>query len=171
MAAEDRTGGRGDYITVVSGLPRSGTSMMMRMLEAGGMPVLTDNLRQADADNPRGYYEYERIKQLKTDSSWLKDIQGMAVKMVYRLLYELPETHKYRVLFMKRNLEEVVASQEVMLERNHKPTSTLSAEQLAAAFQAELERLQRWLSNRSNFRVLSLEYRQVLGQPEVTAVE
>jgi len=102
-------------VIVVSGLPRSGTSMMMQMLDAGGVEVLTDNLRLPDEDNPKGYYEYEAVKATAEDPSWLDDAGGRAVKMVYRLLYDLPADRRYRVVFMKRDLEEVIKSQEVML--------------------------------------------------------
>ena len=106
-----------EFLTVVSGLPRSGTSMMMRMLEQGGLPVLIDGVRTADDDNPNGYYEFEAVKQTREDASWLEGSEGKAVKMVYRLLYDLPPDRAYRVLFMTRNLDEVLASQRVMLTR------------------------------------------------------
>src|SRR5690242_7444054 len=103
------------FLIIVSGLPRSGTSMMMRMLEHGGIPVLTDRVRTADDDNPNGYYEFEAVKQTRKDPSWLAGREGKAVKMVYRLLYDLPADRNYRVLFMRRKLEEVLASQRTML--------------------------------------------------------
>ena len=110
-------------ITVVSGLPRSGTSMMMRMLEAGGMPVMTDNIRTADDDNPRGYYEVERVKKLKDgDVAWVKEARGKAVKVISYLLEFLPSDQQYFVLFMRRNMQEVLASQQQMLIRRDKPT-------------------------------------------------
>src|SRR5262245_57703089 len=105
------------FITIVSGLPRSGTSLMMRMLEAGGMPVLVDNIRAADEDNPAGYYEFEPVKQTSADNAWVKLAVGKAVKVVYRLLYDLPAGFRYRVLFMQRDMAEVLASQRKMLER------------------------------------------------------
>ncbi len=104
-------------IIVVSGLPRSGTSLMMQMLDKGGIPVVTDHVRTADADNPRGYYELERVKAIKRDASWLPELEGKAVKIISQLLYELPSNHKYRVIFMERDLDEVVPSQERMLVR------------------------------------------------------
>ena len=99
-----------DVITIVSGLPRSGTSLMMQMLEAGGMPVLTDGIRDADEDNPRGYYELEAVKRTKDDPAWLHGAPGKVVKMIYLLLYDLPTTYNYRIIFMRRPLSEVVAS-------------------------------------------------------------
>src|SRR5215468_203263 len=102
-------------IIIVSGLPRSGTSLMMQMLHAGGIRVLTDGERAADTDNPRGYFEFERVKQTKRDPSWLPVARGMAVKMISQLLYDLPASEQYRVLFLERDMEEVLRSQEKML--------------------------------------------------------
>src|SRR5438105_11884576 len=104
-------------IIVVSGLPRSGTSLMMQMLDNGGLEVVTDNVRTADTDNPKGYYEYEQVKKIKEDKSWVPGTRGKAFKMVSQLLYDLPATEKYRVIFMERDLDEVLASQEKMLQR------------------------------------------------------
>jgi len=106
-----------ETITVVSGLPRSGTSMMMQMLGAGGLAVLTDGKRGADADNPRGYYEYEAVKSLGQDASWLASAGGKAVKIVSALLIHLPDGFDYRVIFMRRPIAEVLASQRAMLDR------------------------------------------------------
>ena len=104
-------------IIVVSGLPRSGTSLMMQMLAAGGVEVVTDHVRTADTDNPRGYYEFELVKKIKQDASWLPEARGKAVKMVSQLLYDLPAGEKYRIIFLERDLDEVLVSQEKMLER------------------------------------------------------
>jgi hypothetical protein len=113
-------------IVVVSGLPRSGTSMMMQMLEAGGLPILTDGERVADADNPRGYYEYAPAKRLMTDRTWLPAADGKAVKIVAQLLpYLPPAPHRFRVIFMKRDLGEVLASQQVMLANLNKTGARL----------------------------------------------
>src|SRR5438046_6429896 len=109
------------YITVVSGLPRSGTSLMMQMLRAGGMPVRTDGFRKADEDNPRGYLEYEPVKRTREDSSWVSDAVGKAVKVVYLLLRDLPDGFDYRVILMRRSLREVLASQSAMLMRSGRP--------------------------------------------------
>ena len=108
-----------EYVTVVSGLPRSGTSMMMKMLEAGGLPPLTDSLRVADDDNPKGYYEFERVKKMpEGDKSWVEDAQGKSVKVISALLEHLPPEYSYRVLFMQRKVEEILASQTQMLIRS-----------------------------------------------------
>jgi hypothetical protein len=160
-----------DFITVVSGLPRSGTSMMMRMLEVGGMHILTDNIRQADADNPNGYYEFEPVKQLSRDASWLMDAPGKAVKMVYPLLYDLPQDYEYKVIFMNRHPGEVVASQDAMLQRQGKNTGALSTANFAELLQKELQRLQAWLQPRSNFAVLNLNYNCIVTDPHAAVNE
>jgi Sulfotransferase domain len=149
-------------VIVVSGLPRSGTSMMMRMLEAGGVPVLVDNLRQADEDNPNGYYEFEPVKGVRDDHSWLEDAGGKAVKMVYRLLYDLPADRTYKVIFMTRSLQEVIASQNTMLERGGKSSNDLSGEQLAEIYRKQLADARAWLDGRPNFKVLYVDYGDVL---------
>ncbi len=111
--------GLGEAIIVVSGLPRSGTSMTMKMLVEGGIAVLTDGIRAADESNPEGYYEFEKVKQLDKagDLSWLNEARGKAVKIISYLLQRLPDTFDYRVIFMHRDLHEVIASQNRMLER------------------------------------------------------
>src|SRR5262245_34520180 len=104
-------------IVVVSGLPRSGTSLMMQMLQAGGMPLLTDDLRPADTNNPKGYWEYEPVKRLQQDNTWMHKAEGKAVKVISVLLQYLPPQHTYKIIFMQRPMQEVLASQTVMLER------------------------------------------------------
>ena len=103
-------------VFIVSGLPRSGTSLMMMILNAAGIPPLTDYERNADEDNPRGYYEFERVKKLKDgDFGWLENAQGKAVKVISALLTYLPEGYTYKVIFMRRELSEILASQRKML--------------------------------------------------------
>lgn len=108
----------GEPIVIVSGLPRSGTSMMMKMLEAGGVPIMTDAVRTADIDNPKGYYEYERVKDLEkeTDKSYIREGRGKALKVISWLLKDLPDDNRYRIIFMRRDLGEVIASQNKMLK-------------------------------------------------------
>ncbi|MFH0340743.1 MAG: sulfotransferase domain-containing protein [Chromatiales bacterium] len=153
---------KNNFITIVSGLPRSGTSMMMQMLEAGGLPALTDSIRAADSDNPHGYHEFERVKQLKKDSSWLLDAYGKAVKMVYLHLYNLPKGHEYRVIFMRRHLNEVIASQRVMLERLGKPADFSAETALTNKFKEQLQKVDVWIRSQTNLKVLYLDYREVL---------
>jgi hypothetical protein len=158
------------FVTIVSGLPRSGTSLMMRMLEAGGMPVLVDNQRAPDLDNPRGYYEFEPVKALKQVNTWVATSCGQAVKMVYLLIYDLPPGVEYRVLFMQRNLDEVLASQRVMLERLGKP-ARLEDARLAVMFRNHLVRFTDWVKDRSNFKVLDVDYNALVASPEPLAAE
>src|SRR5579872_1312474 len=106
-----------DFVTIVSGLPRSGTSMMLRMLAAGGLPILTDGVRTPDEDNPHGYLEWEGVKSLARDASWVASARGKGVKVIYYWLRDLPRDCRYRVIFMRRDLDEVLASQAAMLER------------------------------------------------------
>jgi hypothetical protein len=158
-----------DRVVVVSGLPRSGTSMMMQMLDAGGLPVLTDNERKPDEDNPKGYYEFEAVKTTKQDTSWLDAAGGKVVKMVYRLLYGLPSDRRYAVVFMKRDLNEVIKSQEVMLDRSGKSGGSLDDERLRAVYDRQLAEARGWLSRQQNFDVLYVDYHDVLTEPKVVA--
>lgn len=158
-------------VTIVSGLPRSGTSMMMQILAAGGVPILTDNIREPDEDNPRGYYEFERVKQVREDASWLEGAGGMAVKMVYRLLPDLPKDRSYRVIFMKRRLDEVIASQDEMLQRHGKAGGDAAQEQLTAIYERQLGEAARWLATQPNFSVLYIDYQDVLHDTERVVAE
>ena len=154
-----------DFITVVSGLPRSGTSMMMQMLVAGGMPAVSDGLRAADADNPRGYFELEAVKKLKTDSAWLTGARGHAVKVISMLLYELPADHEYRVIFMLRDMDEILASQKEMLKRRGSAGTDSGDAAMRQHLEAHLKKVQAWLAARKNFRVLYCEHRELLRAP------
>ncbi len=153
-------------ITIVSGLPRSGTSLMMQMLAAGGMPILSDGERQADVDNPRGYLEWERIKQLPKDPSCIAEAEGKAVKVISLLLLSLPEGHEYRVVFMQRPLAEVLASQEVML--HHRGTAKPGADNsvVTAAFEKNLRAVNAWLESKTYVKTLRVSYHDVLRDPE-----
>jgi len=154
-----------DFVAVVSGLPRSGTSMMMRMIHEGGLPALTDGLRPADEDNPKGYYEFEPVKRTKQDPSWLEEATGKVVKMVHLLLLDLPLDRHYRLVFMKRKLEEVVRSQNVMLRRKGKGDQNLKDEQVAGLFRQQLQQVEQYLKNHPNFKILYVDYNQLLGEP------
>lgn len=158
-----------DLVTIVSGLPRSGTSMMMRMLEAGGIPVLTDEIREADADNPKGYYEFERVKQIEHDKAWLEDAQGKVVKMISQLLKHLPPRYTYKVVFMRRKMEEILASQRKMLVRRNEQTNKISDEQMAALFRKHLQRVEAWLAEQPNFDVLYISYNDIIAEPVAQA--
>ncbi len=154
-----------DVVTIVSGLPRSGTSMMMRMLEAGGLEVLTDNVRKADDDNPDGYYELERVKQVKNDRAWLEDAKGKVVKMVSALLIELPPTYTYKVVFMRRKMEEILASQRQMLVRQGKPAQSADDDRMAAMFEKHLRQMEAWIEQQPNMDVIYVPYNELLQHP------
>src|SRR5262245_26912150 len=153
-----------DEIVIVSGLPRSGTSLMMQMLDRGGIPAVTDAIREADTDNPRGYYEFERVKKTKADPSWLPEARGKVVKMVSSLLYDLPATETYRIIFMRRDLDEVLESQEKMLERLNRPAGP--REPMKSSFTTHLDRLFRWLPAQRHMRVLEVSYNELLKNPQ-----
>lgn len=153
-------------VTVVSGLPRSGTSMLMRMLEAGGIPALTDRIRAADDDNPKGYFEFEPVKRLKDgDYKWLPQAEGRAVKIIPALLPYLPADHQYRVLFLNREIKEVLASQRQMLIRRGENPDKVDDAEMTAAFLMHLEQVADWLRGQQNFSVLYLDYNRILQEP------
>ena len=154
-----------DTIVLVSGLPRSGTSMMMKMLEAGGLPVLTDHIRTADEDNPKGYYEFERVKQIEEDKTWLPEARGKVVKMIAALLKHLPPGYEYKMVFMRRDIEEVLASQRQMLIRRGEPSDAVPDERMAALFGKHVERIEAWLAEQPNMDVLYVNYGDTLANP------
>lgn len=153
-------------ITIVSGLPRSGTSMMMKILEAGGLEVLTDNIRTADEDNPKGYYEYERVKALDDDTAWLDDAIGKVVKIISALIMKLPSAYHYKIIFMQRNMEEILSSQRKMLERRGEPTDTIHDEEMTAAFRDHLVKVEKWLNSNSNVDFLYVNYNDTIIHPK-----
>jgi hypothetical protein len=156
-------------ITIVSGLPRSGTSLMMQMLAAGGMPILSDGERQADTDNPRGYLEWERIKQLPKDPASIAEAEGKVVKVISRLLLSLPDGHDYRVIFMQRPLPEVLASQEVMLRNRGTAKAGAGNAAIAAAFETHLREVNAWLDNKEYVKTLRVPYHEVLRDAKLIA--
>ncbi len=153
-------------ILVVSGLPRSGTSMTMKMLAAGGAGILTDELRSADEDNPKGYFELERVKTLdkEGDKSWLREARGKAVKIISFLLKDLPKTNNYKILFMHRNLHEIIASQNKMLARRGETSST-NDERALELFENHLWKVEYQLNHESRFEVVYVQYKDVLDSP------
>ncbi len=153
-------------IIIVSGLPRSGTSMVMRMLEQGGLPLLTDNLRQPDEDNPKGYHEFDRVKDLaKGDTAWLFDAKGKAVKVITALLTHLPSAHTYKVLLMHRNMDEILASQRRMLVRRQAEQDPTSDDEMAGLFREHLKRIQGWMEQAANLCYLDLDYNAMITDP------
>jgi hypothetical protein len=154
-------------IIIVSGLPRSGTSLMMQMLENGGVEVVTDNVRTADTDNPRGYYELEPVKKIKQDTTWLPGTRGKAFKMVSQLLYHLPASERYRIIFMERDLDETLLSQEKMLERLNRTAAP--REKIRESYTLHLESLHGWLRQQGNIKVLRVSYNDLIERPELEA--
>lgn len=156
-------------ITIVSGLPRSGTSLMMQMLVAGGMTPLSDGERAADADNPRGYLEWERIKTLPNDPSCIGEAEGKVVKVISRLLLSLPSGHDYRVIFMQRPLPEVLASQDQMMRRRGTFREGSNPAAMAAAFEKHLSEVYAWLEGKAYVRSLRISYSDALKQAQETS--
>ena len=161
----------GEYITIVSGLPRSGTSMLMKMLAAGGLPPLTDGIRAADADNPGGYYEFEKVKQLEQDATWIEAAKGKAVKVISQLLDQLPLHKSYKIVFALRKMDEILASQRAMLARRGQPCDRVSDVAMADAFGRHLNAVQQWLAEHQQMEVLYVNYAAVLRDPLATSRE
>ncbi|PLW92909.1 MAG: hypothetical protein C0592_08340 [Marinilabiliales bacterium] len=149
-------------VVVVSGLPRSGTSMMMQMLDAGGLEIMTDNTRQADDNNPKGYYEYEPVKSLARDSSWMPEADGKVIKVIAQLLKHLPDGFTYKVIFMERDLNEVLTSQQKMLGKDPKSFPMAIAE----TFKKDLVRIDNWFEMQPNIEVMKVSYSDIIASPE-----
>ena len=153
-------------VTVVTGLPRSGTSLLMQLLHAGGYPLLTDGRRVPDAHNPRGYHEFDSVKRLPRDASWLAQARGRAVKVISPLVPHLPPTERYRFLHIDRNLEEVLASQRRMLALESRPDPAGLAEALAKSVQAAIA----FITETVQSPLLRVDYADLLRDPERSAV-
>ena len=164
---------RGEPVVVVSGLPRSGTSMMMRMLEAGGLEILSDGERTADVDNPNGYFEFERVKHLEkeTDKSYLRAGRGKAVKVISFLVKELPDDNDYRVIFLRRHLDEVLASQQKMIDRLESADTDAADEAMKEAFRNDIVRVRLHCRNRPNFELVEVQYRETIDDPAAMAAK
>ncbi len=156
-------------VIVVSGLPRSGTSLMMQMLANAGLEPVTDSLREADTDNPRGYFEFEPVKKLKSDSSWLPQCRGKVIKVISQLLFDLPSTENYRVIFMRRNIDEILASQEKMLRRLGRQGA--DPEMIRLSYAKHIEAIERWRSWQANMKWLEVSYNVLLQDPQVALTE
>lgn len=156
----------GEPVVVVSGVPRSGTSMLMNMLQRGGLAVMSDTTRPADEDNPRGYFELERVKHLEreADKSWVREARGKALKVVSHLLKELPEDNVYRILLMDRDLDEVIASQNRMLQRRGEP-NPVNDEKAIELYRRHLVNVRILARQRPNLELLEVRHRDVLTDP------
>lgn len=163
-AIQEQAKARGT-ITIVSGLPRSGTSMMMQMLDQGGMAIFTDKQRAADESNPKGYYEHDAVKNLAEDKRFLAHVEDKAVKIVANLLEHLPPAYHYKVVFMDRPIEEVMQSQHKMLVRLGKVEADTMPLNLALQFQKMREKAMKWAKARPNVSVLRVPYHAALKNP------
>lgn len=160
-----------DDIIVVSGLPRSGTSLVMQMLSAGGIPTYNDNSRVRDKNNPCGYFEHKSVKKLETDSSWLFKVKGQAVKIISHLIKHLPETYKYKVIFVQRNLDEVLVSQNKMLQAGGFERGNLTNTELLLYYKNHLQQITNWLNTQKNISLLYLDYSQIIINPVLAVGE
>ena len=155
------------YLTIVSGLPRSGTSLTMQMISAGGIPPLIDRIRTADEDNPKGYYEFEPVKKTKQDPSWIKDGIGKVVKMVHLLLLDLPLDHEYRVVFTQRDLDEVFKSQNIMLERKGKNADDIPKDRLVPMYRMQIHKVQEHMRKHAeHFKFIDIDYNEIIKGPK-----
>ena len=153
-------------IVVVSGLPRSGTSMMMKMLAVGGLDIVSDEIRTADEDNPNGYFEFEPVKKLvEGNFRWLADANGKGVKIISSLLEYLPREYQYKIIFMERDLQEVLASQQKML-KNRQEESLAENTKMRVQFEKHLYDLKYWLARQSNMDTLYISYNKMLADPK-----
>ena len=137
----------------------------MQMISAGGMEVLTDGVRVADEDNPRGYFEFEAVKRVKNDNSWVVENTGRAVKMIYKLLYDLPTGYHYQIVFMRRAMAEILASQESMLARTGKHGASAPRERLAMIFERQLKDILEFINQSPNFELLEISYNCLVVNP------
>ena len=153
-------------ITVVSGLPRSGTSMLMQMLAAGGLPILTDGIRPPDANNPHGYLEFEKVKSLHRDQSWMGVAEGKAVKIISPFLSYLPDNFNYKIIFMDRHIDAVLKSQAEMLTNLYPNAPGPNPKLLIPVLKQQRERVRNWVAKQPNMELLLVKYRQVLADPQ-----
>lgn len=158
--------GKPSRITIVSGLPRSGTSLMMNMLGQAGIPLLVDNERKADEDNPKGYFEYERVKNLPYgDSKWLEDASGKAVKVIAPLLIYLPIIYLYQIIIMRRDYNEIIASQRNMMSNRGKITDTNEDAELLRIYKSHFDNMMNWIDSQNNIHFLEVNFNELFIKP------
>jgi hypothetical protein len=160
---------RSSFVTVVSGVPRSGTSLMMQMLAVGGVPPLADDERAANVDNPHGYFEYAPVRRLRDEAGWLPEALGRALKVIYALLKALPDDLPARIVFMQRDLGEVVASQRAMLARTGSPDDVVPPDRMIEIFRAQIDEILVWVSQQSRFELLEVAHAEALRDPAAVA--
>lgn len=153
-------------VTIVSGLPRSGTSLMMQILEKSGMDILTDNVREADESNKCGYYEFEKVKKMMIDASWLPQAEGKVVKIIAQLLDYLPDGFEYKTIFMERDYDEVFNSQSKMLDRLGSKKIKADTVQLKKTFQKQVGEIKTRLQKKTDFSLINISYSNLIFHPE-----
>ncbi|MBN2301548.1 MAG: sulfotransferase [Lentisphaerae bacterium] len=164
---DSRINAQKSAVTVVSGLPRSGTSLMMQILKAAGCSIFSDNTRTADTDNPKGYYESEKAKRLISDSSWIAETRGHVLKVISLLLYYLPSSENYRIIFMTRNMTEILVSQKEMLHRRGEVT-TVTDDAMKLHYEKHLQKMREWLTSQRNMSVMYCDYNRLVVEPRET---
>jgi sulfotransferase family protein len=157
--------GKNDII-VVTGLPRSGTSLMMQILQSIGIEPFTDNQRLPNGSNPKGYFEHELVKTIEHDSSWIEDVKGKAIKIVSPLLIYLPSNYKYKIFFMDRNYDEIIQSQERMIAESNISNSGIEPEILKQIFIKDLEHACNWIREQPNCESLEISHSKLLKNPK-----
>jgi tetratricopeptide (TPR) repeat protein len=158
-----------EEIIVVSGLPRSGTSLIMQMLHQGGIDCFTDHIREADENNPHGYYEHELVKKLPMDVSWLNQVVNKCVKIISPLLFYLPDKYNYRVIFIERTFDEIALSQKRMLQRKGKKINEANYPlQLIDAFNQNKNKVNNWLNTQKNVSFIKIDFNETVKNPENT---
>lgn len=153
---------RENQIVLVSGLPRSGTSLMMQMLDKGGVEALVDGKREADDSNPKGYYEYEPVMSLHRDNSWMKKTKNKSLKVVAPLLKHIDPQFRYKIIFMKRDLNEVVKSQQKMIGKS---TDTLPIT-LLNSYQEQLNHIEVWKEKEPGVELIYIDYKEIIENPD-----
>jgi hypothetical protein len=161
----------GEDIIIVSGLPRSGTSMMMKMLDAASIPIMTDGEREADIDNPKGYFEYERVKDLEndTDKSYIGEARGKVIKVISFLIKELPDDYSYRIIFMRRDIDEVIASQNKMIYRLGTEDTSATDAEVKKLYQRHLVQVKNLVDKKKNIEMIDVSHRRAINDPQGVA--
>ena len=156
-------------IYIVSGLPRSGTSMMMQMLIEGGLKPYTDNKRAADENNPKGYFEHEAVKNLAGNKKWLKDLKNKLVKIISHQLFYLPSKYNYKIIFMHRDIKEIILSQTKMLKKSNKKAAEAYPYSLEIQYKKNLSQVMEWANDNYNVSMIVIEYKDTIDSPEIVA--
>jgi hypothetical protein len=172
LRAANRKRHYGEDVIVVSGLPRSGTSMMMKMLEAAGFSVMTDGQREADIDNPKGYFEDERVKDLERseDKAWVRDARGKVLKVISFLIKDLPDENSYRIIFMRRDIDEVIASQNKMIHRLGTQDTAANDAEVKKLYQRHLVQVKALVEKKPNMAMVDVNHRRAIADPRYAAM-